>query len=45
MSSVSSAPGNTVLTRALCMLIVAIMVAAVIYSAWIGISNFSRIGV
>ena len=45
MSFVSSPPANTALTRALCMLIVVIMVAAVIYTAWIGISNFSRIGV
>ena len=37
--------GQTALTRALCALIVVIMIAAVLYAAWIGISNFSRIGV
>ncbi len=31
--------------RALCFVVVAIMVIAVIYAAWIGIANFSRIGV
>jgi len=35
----------TVLTRSLCGLIVAIMIAVVFYVAWIAISNFSRIGV
>jgi hypothetical protein len=34
-----------VLTRTLCAVIVTIMVAAVFYAAWIGIVNFSRIGV
>ena len=33
------------LTRTLCLVIVLIMVAAVIYAGWIGILNFSRIGV
>ena len=45
MSSVSPPPGHTALTRALCTFIVIIMVAAVMYTAWIGVSNFSRIGV
>jgi hypothetical protein len=45
MSSDSPSTGNTALTRALCALIVVIMIAAVLYTAWIGISNFSRIGV
>ena len=31
--------------RALCILVVAIMIIAVIYAAWISIGNFSRIGV
>ena len=31
--------------RALCIFVVAIMVIAVIYAAWISIDNFSRIGV
>ena len=33
------------LQRALCLIVVAIVVLAVIYAAWIGIDNFSRIGV
>jgi hypothetical protein len=33
------------LTRTLCLAIVLIMLAAVIYAGWIGILNFSRIGV
>jgi DNA-binding transcriptional regulator of glucitol operon len=37
--------GNTALTRTLCAVIVLIMIAAVLYTAWIGISNFSRIAV
>ena len=31
--------------RALCIIVVLIVVIAVIYAAWIGIGNFSRIGV
>lgn len=31
--------------RALCILVLAIMVIAVTYAAWIAIGNFSRIGV
>ena len=45
MSSESPSIGNTALTRTLCAIIVVIMIAAVLYAAWIGISNFSRIGV
>jgi hypothetical protein len=37
--------GSLRLTRTLCAVIVVIMCAAVLYAAWIGISNFSRIGV
>lgn len=33
------------LLRALCAVVFAAMVIAVIYAAWIGISNYSRIGV
>ena len=33
------------LQRALCLIVVAIVVLAVLYAAWIGIDNFSRIGV
>ena len=42
-ASVDSRP-HTV-PRVLCILVVLIMVIAVIYAAWIGIGNFSRIGV
>ena len=42
-SSVDSRPQT--LPRALCVLVLAIMIIAVIYAAWIGIGNFSRIGV
>ena len=33
------------LQRALCLTVLLIVVIAVIYAAWIGIDNFSRIGV
>jgi DNA-binding transcriptional regulator of glucitol operon len=33
------------LTRALCIVVLAVMFAAVLYAAWIGVSNFSRIHV
>jgi hypothetical protein len=42
---VSPASHSYPLTRTLCLVIVLIMVAAVIYAGWIGILNFSRIGV
>jgi flagellar basal body-associated protein FliL len=45
MSSDSPSIGNPALTRALCVVIVVLMIAAVLYTLWIGISNFSRIGV
>jgi hypothetical protein len=45
MSSDSPSIGNTALMRALCGLVVVIIIAAVLYAAWIAISNFSRIGV
>ena len=38
-------PARPGLERALCLLVVAIMIIAVIYAAWISIGNFSRIGV
>ena len=41
----SPASRSEALTRALCVVFVLIMVIAVIYAAWIGIGNFSRIGV
>ena len=33
------------LTRALCAVILAAMIAAAAYATWIGVLNFSRIGV
>ena len=45
MSPDSPSLGGTALTRALCALIVVIMIAVVFYVAWIGLTNFSRIGV
>ena len=33
------------LTRALCVVVLIVMFAAVVYAAWIGASNFSRIHV
>lgn len=33
------------LQRALCLVVVVIVVVAAIYATWIGIGNFSRIGV
>jgi hypothetical protein len=45
MSSDLPSIGNPALTRALCVVIVVSIVAAVLYAVWIGISNFSRIGV
>jgi hypothetical protein len=45
MSSDPPSLGGTALTRTLCALIVVIMIAVVLYVAWIGLTNFSRIGV
>ena len=45
MSSDSPSIGNTAWPRMLCAVIVVVMIAAALYTAWIGISNFSRIGV
>lgn len=41
----SSAPPNTALTRALCLVILLLMGVAVIYGAAMAIRNFGRIGV
>ena len=38
------APAST-LSRGLCVLVVLIVALAVIYTAWIAVGNFSRIGV
>jgi len=45
VSSDSPYIGNTALTSTLCAIVVVIIIVAVLYAAWIGISNFSRIGV
>lgn len=42
---VESPPSPTILTRTLCIVVFVVMFAAVVYAAWIGISNFSRIHV
>ena len=40
------APGlGTGLTRILCVVVFIVMFAALVYAAWIGVSNFSRIHV
>ena len=44
MTVESAAPG-TGLTRALCVVVFIVMFAAIVYAAWIGVSNFSRIHV
>ena len=36
---------RTDLTRALCILVFIVMLAALVYAAWIGVANFSRIHV
>jgi len=36
---------GTGLTRALCVLVFIVMLAAVVYAAWVGVTNFSRIHV
>lgn len=42
----SAAPSRPdTLLRTLCVVVFLLMVLAAVYSAWIGISNFSRIGV
>jgi hypothetical protein len=41
----SVAAGQDTLLRTLCILVFAIILVAVLYTAWIGIGNYSRIGV
>jgi hypothetical protein len=36
---------NTRLTRALCIVVFLVMLTAVLYAAWIGVTNYSRIHV
>ena len=45
MPDVAQAAGAVALTRGLCTLILVLMIAAVAYATWIGVINFSRIGV
>jgi hypothetical protein len=44
MAIESPAPGIG-LTRALCIVVFVVMLAALVYAAWIGIINYSRIRV
>jgi hypothetical protein len=43
--SVSASPGSRLLGPILCIVVLLIMIAAVLYAAWISVSNFSNIGV
>jgi hypothetical protein len=43
--SVSPAPGSRLLGPTLCILVLLIMIVAVLYAAWISLSNYSSIGV
>jgi len=36
---------GTSLTRALCVVVFIVMLAALVYAAWVGVTNFSRIHV
>lgn len=45
MTTFSPAPQHDGLLRILCIVVFVTMVLAVIYSTWIGIVNFNRIGV
>jgi hypothetical protein len=40
-----SLPMSTSLTRTLCIVVFVVMFAALIYAAWIGVANYSRIHV
>jgi hypothetical protein len=42
---VSASPGSRLLGPILCLVVLLIMIAAVLYAAWISVSNFSHIGV
>lgn len=43
----AASPGSRshTVVRTLCVVVFVIMIVAVIYATWIGVSNFSRIGV
>ena len=43
--TVESSASGVSLTRALCIVVLIIMLAAAVYAAWIGVSNYSRIHV
>ena len=43
--TVESPPLPTGLTRALCIVVFVVMLAALLYAAWIGVTNYSRIHV
>jgi hypothetical protein len=43
--SVSATPGSRLLGPALCVVVLLIMIIAVLYAAWISLSNYSSIGV
>ena len=45
MSDGSPAVRSYALTRALCVLIVVLMAAGMVYAGWIAVLNFPRIGV
>ena len=45
MTASSVAVRTHALQRALCLIVVVVVLLAVIYAAWIAIGNFSRIGV
>ena len=45
MLAVSPGSRSPTLVRTLCVVVLVIMIVAVIYAMWIGVSNFSRIGV
>jgi hypothetical protein len=43
--SLSTGSGSRLLGPALCILVLIIMIVAVLYTAWISLSNYSSIGV
>jgi hypothetical protein len=45
VAMLQSLPMSTNLTRTLCIVVFVVMFAALIYAAWIGVGNYSRIHV
>jgi hypothetical protein len=43
--TVTSLPFGTALTRTLCVIVLVVIIAAVLYAGWIGVTNFGRIHV